>query len=50
LQISLRTNSLFECKMAYLESEGTRVMKKFPNKKFSLWKFKMEMVWASIEL
>lgn len=36
--------------MAYLENEGTRVTDKFHREKFSLRKFKMEMVLASMEL
>ena len=36
--------------MAYLESEVARVIDKFHEKKFSLWKFKMEMALASVDL
>ena len=36
--------------MAYLESEVARVMDKFYREKFSLWKFKMEMVLAFVDL
>ena len=36
--------------MAYLESEAARVIDKFHGEKFSLWKFKMEMALASVDL
>ena len=36
--------------MAYLESEAVRVIDKFQGEKFSLWKFKMEMALASVDL
>ena len=36
--------------MAYLKSKGARIMDKFHKKKFSLWKFKMKMVLASMGL
>ena len=36
--------------MTYLESEAARVMDKYHGEKSSLWKFKMEMVLASVDL
>jgi hypothetical protein len=36
--------------MAYLESEAARIIDKFHGEKFSLWKFKMEMALASVDL
>ena len=36
--------------MAYLEREGTRVMDKFHREIFSLWKFKMKMVFVFMNL
>ena len=36
--------------MVYLESKGARVMDKFHREKFSLSKFIMEMVLASMDL
>lgn len=47
---SLNCNkSFFKCKMAYLESEAVRIIDKFNGEKFSLWKFKMEMVLAFMD-
>ncbi len=40
----------FECKMALFEGESTRVIDKFNGENFNLWKFKMEMVLASMDL
>ncbi len=40
----------FECKMASFEGESARVIDKFNGENFSLWKFKMEMVLASMDL
>ena len=36
--------------MAYLESEAAKVIDKFHGEKFSLWKFKMGMALASVDL
>jgi hypothetical protein len=36
--------------MASFEGESTRVIDKFNGENFSLWKFKMEMVLASMDL
>lgn len=36
--------------MAYLKSEGVRVMNKFHKEKFTLWKFKLKIVLASMDL
>ena len=44
------TNSFLEQKMAYLDSKAARVMDKFHEEKCSLWKFKMEMVLAPMDL
>jgi hypothetical protein len=40
----------FEFKMALFEGESTRVIDKFNGENFNLWKFKMEMVLASMDL
>ncbi len=40
----------FERKMASFEGESVRVIDKFNGENFSLWKFKMEMVLASMDL
>jgi hypothetical protein len=40
----------FECKMASFEGESARVIDKFNGENFNLWKFKMEMVLASMDL
>ncbi len=40
----------FECKMALFEGKNTRVINKFNGENFNLWKFKMEMVLASMDL
>ncbi len=39
----------FECKMASFEGESAKVIDKFIEN-FNLWKFKMEMVLASMDL
>jgi hypothetical protein len=36
--------------MAYLESKGVIIIDKFHGERFSLWKFKMEVVFASMDL
>jgi len=40
----------FECKTASFEGESARVIDKFNGENFNLWKFKMEMVLASMDL
>ncbi len=40
----------FECKMALFEGESARIIDKFNGENFNLWKFKMEMVLASMDL
>ncbi len=40
----------FECKLASFEGESARVIDKFNGENFSFWKFKMEMVLASMDL
>jgi hypothetical protein len=40
----------FEYKMALFEGESARVIDKFNGENFNLWKFKMEMVLASMDL
>jgi hypothetical protein len=40
----------FECKMASFEGESARIIEKFNGENFNLWKFKMEMVLASMDL
>ena len=39
-----------KCKMAAFEGESAKVIDKFNGVNFSLWKFKMEMVLASMDL
>lgn len=36
--------------MASLDNEGARVVDKFNGEKFNLWKFKLEMELASVDL
>jgi hypothetical protein len=43
-------SSIFERKMASLDSEGARVIDKFNGEKLNLWKSKLEMELASVDL
>jgi hypothetical protein len=50
MKIWFKTKPFLERKIASFESKEAKVMDKFHKEKCSLWKFKIEMVLASMDL
>lgn len=51
IRSDLRCESVVvKCKMASFKDEGAKVVDKFNGENISLWKFKMEIVLASMDL